>query len=222
MPRRAARHVGLLLLLLAGCHSTPTEPTAAVPDGRSYVPLNVSCLMAPELACVVTRFGQGDLTSQAEWYATDVMYGTTAADGVTFPRPGVPVPSRPVKLYIAARVGTETRASSLSYEMAPGARPIELAALFGFAYEGDTGFNGLEGVRVEALGGDGVTGASAVTGSNGFYLLSHVRVGVPFTLRASKTGYRSVDVAHPGVRVLAEGFPDTTTTAQHFRLTRQP
>lgn len=223
MPVRAFSHVPLLgLLLLAGCHSTPTEPTAAGPDGRTYVPLNVNCLMAPELACAVTRFGQGDLTAQAEWYATDVIYGTTADPAVTFPRPGVPVASRPVKLYIAARIGTETRASSLSYDMAPGTRPIPLAALVGFTYEGDTGFNVLEGVRIEVLGNESVAGASTVTGAGGFYQLWHMRIGVPFTMRASKPGYTSVDVPHPGIRIAPEGFPDVATSAQHFRLNRQP
>lgn len=223
MRRRVLAGGGVLVLaLLAGCGGAPTEPTALVPDGRNYIPLNVNCLVSPELACVVTRFGQGDLTAQAEWYATDVIYGTTADPAVTFPGPGVPAATRPVKLYIAARIGTETRASSLSYEMAPGTRPVPLAAIAGFTYEGDTGLTTLDGVRIEIVDGEGIAGMSVVSGLSGFFLLSHVRIGMPFTMRASKPGYTSVDVQHPGIRVGPEGFPDVTTTAQHFRLNRQP
>jgi hypothetical protein len=51
--------------------------------------------------------------------------------------------------------------------------------------------------------------------------MPHVRVGVPFTIRASKPGYGSVEMQHSGIRVLPEGFPDTSTIAQHFRLNRR-
>lgn len=221
----AARHglalVSVLAALLGagGCSETPTSP--APPTSRSYAPLDVRCWIEGTLLCSVNRFGDGDLTGKAEWFATDLPWGTTPDPSVTFSRPGVPVASRPVKLYMAARVGTEADASPLSYELAPGAAPIPLAALTGFTFEGDTGFTGLEGVRVEIAGGTGITPASIVSGGGGFYMVTHVRVGVPFTMRASKDGYGSVDLQHPGIRVLPEGFPDTSTTAQHFRLNKR-
>ena len=207
---------------MAACGETPTSPATPGTARNTFAPLDVRCWLEAELLCSVHRFGEGDLTARAEWYATELIWGTTADPAVTFPRPGVPVASRPVKLYIAARVGTETRASSLAYDMAPGARPIALAALVGFSYEGDTGFTVLEGVRVDLLDGDGTAGLSAVTGGGGFYTISHVRVGVPFTIRASKAGYLPVNVQHPGIRVLPEGFPDTASIAQHFRLIKRP
>ena len=208
------------LLGVAACSDTPTSPQAPIGRG-SYAPLDVRCWMEAELLCNVHRFGDGDLTANAEWFATELPWGTVGDASVTFTRPGVPVASRPVKLYIAARVGTETRASSLSYEMAPGAVPIPLAALTGFTYEGDIGLTTLEGVRVEIAGGSGVATASALSGGGGFYSIMHVRVGVPFTIRASKDGYGTVDVQHPGIRVLPEGFLETSTIAQHFRLNRR-
>lgn len=222
----AARHGLVLVSVLAALLSaaacseeTPTSP--ALPTSRSYAPLDVRCWIEGTLLCSVNRFGDGDLTDKAEWFATDLPWGTTADPSVTFSRPGVPVASRPVKVYIAARVGTETRASTLSYELAQGVAPIPLAALTGFTYEGDTGFTTIEGVRVEIVGGNGVAAASVVSGGGGFYMFTHVRVGVPFTMRASKDGYGSVDVQHPGIRVLPEGFLETSTIAQHFRLNRR-
>lgn len=221
----AARHGLTLVTVLAAlgaaaCRETPTSPGPSTGRGN-YAPLEVHCLTAPELACLVRRFGGGDLTARAEWYATDQPGGTTTDPAVTFPRPGVPVAARPVKVYIAARVGTEARASSLSYEITPGAAPVSLAAVLGFTYEGDAGFAALDGVRVEIVSGPGLAATPAVSGINGLYTIPHVRVGVPFTIRASKTGYGSVDVQHAGIRVLSEGFPDTSTIAQHFRLNRR-
>lgn len=207
---------------MAACSGTPTSPASPGTARNSFAPLDVRCWMEAELLCSVNRFGEGDLTARAEWYATELSWGTTADPAVTFPRPGVPVASRAVKLYIAARVGTETRASSFAYEMAPGARPIPLAMLTGFVFEGDTGFTGLEGVKVEILDGEGVAGFSATTMVNGYYAIASVRVGVPFTMRATRTGYDSSVVRHEGIKVLPEGLPDFPTAAQHFRLNKRP
>lgn len=215
--------VGWMVVALAAgaCGGTPTGPGPSAPR-TSYAPLDVRCWIEAELLCSVHRFGEGDLTARAEWFATDVIWGTVAFPGVTFPRPGVPVATRPVRLYIAARVGTEARASSFAYEMAPGARPIPLALLTGFVFEGDTGFTGLEGVKVEILDGEGVAGFTATTNLTGSYSISYVRVGVPFTMRASRTGYEPSVVRHDGIKMLPEGLPDFATTAQHFRLKKQP
>ncbi len=220
-----ARHgpalVSVLAALLgtAACSDTPNSPTPATSTARGYAPLDVRCWIEGTLLCSLNRFGDGDLTDKAEWFATDLPWGTTPDPSVRFPRPGVPVASRPVKLYMAARVGTEVDASPVSYELAPGAAPIPLAALAGFTFEGDSGFTALDGVRVEILNAPGTAATSTL--SNGFYSIQHVRVGVPFTMRASKDGYASAEVQHPGIRVLPEGFPDAATTAQHFRLNRR-
>lgn len=223
----SARHGWALVSLfgavigIAACSETPTSPQAPVGRG-SYAPLQVQCTMEAELLCSVFRFGEGDLTAGAEWYATGLPWGTVPEPGVSFPRPGVPVASRPVKLYIAARVGTETDASSFAYEMAPGARPVLLAMLTGLVYEGDVGFTGLEGVDVQILDGEGMAGSSTTTNVSGFYAMSYVRVGVPFTIRATKNGYEPSLARHDGIKALPEGLPDFFTTSQHFRLKRRP
>lgn len=223
----AARHgltlvsVCAALLAVGACSETPTSPEAPSTGRSNYAPLDVRCWIEGSLLCSVNRFGEGDLTDKAQWFATDLPWGTTPDPAVTFTRAGVPVASRSVKLYIAARVGAETDTSPLSYELAPGATPIPLAALVGFTYEGDTGFTTLEGVRIEIVGGNGVSAASLVSGGGGFYQFTHVRVGVPFTMRASKEGYTSVEVQHAGIRVLDGGFPDTASAAQHFRMNRR-
>ena len=93
------------LLGVAACSDTPTSPQAPIGRG-SYAPLDVRCWMEAELVCNVHRFGDGDLTANAEWFATELPWGTVGDASVTFTRPGVPVASRPVKLYIAARTAT--------------------------------------------------------------------------------------------------------------------
>jgi hypothetical protein len=166
----------------------------------------------------VQRFGEGDLTARAEWFATDVMWGTTPDARVTFRAPGVPEATERVRVFIGARVGTETDQSPYSYETAPGARPSPLAALSGFVYEGDSGLTGLSNVTVEILDGDGTAGLSATTNGNGFYIIFHLRVGVPFTIRASKVGYEPAVAAHQGIMPSPQGFPDSDTIFQHLRL----
>ena len=207
-------------LSLGGCQAaeTPTQPTARF----SLAPLEVRCSADATLVCAVQRFGEGDLTAQAQWFATDVIWGTQPDPAVTFPTPGVPVVARPVRLYIGARVNTETRASSYSYEMAPGSRAVPLAALSGFVYEGEAGYSGMSDARVEILEGEANAGLSATTNLNGFYLIFHVRVGVPFTIRASKSGYGPSVAAHQGIKPHPLGFPDAETISQHFRLNQQP
>lgn len=141
---------------------------------------------------------------------------------MTFTQPGVPVATRRVQLYIAARVGTETRASSFSYEMAPGAKAIPLALLLGYVWQGETSLAGLADVRIDILEGDGVAALSAMTNMNGSYQLFHVRVGVPFTIRAFRPGWTPSVVRHEGIKALPEGFPDFLTTVQHFRVMPLP
>lgn len=221
----APRRIGLVAvwfgtLGLAACQQGPESPTQPTAN-REYAPLEVRCSADVTLTCTVERFGEGDLTAQAEWFATDVMWGTVPDPGVTFTRPGVPVATRPVRLYIGARVGTETDRSSYSYEMAPGARAVQLAALLGFVYQGETGNSGLGDARVEIVEGEGSTGLSATTTANGSYTIFHVRVGVPLRIRGSKAGYEPSVATHQGIKPHPLGFPDAESIFQHFWL-KQP
>lgn len=205
---------------LSACQeaSTPTRPTGK----PQYVPLEVRCAVTAGLACTLRRFGEGDLTAAAEWFATDVIWVGGVDPRVSFPSPGVPVVSDRAQVYIAARVGTETRASSYSYELAPGAAPVPMAIFSGYTFDGDTGFVGVSGVAIE-LTGDGIVPQAATTDVNGRYAFTHVRVGVPLTVRASRSGFEPQTLQHGGIRPATEGdFPDTSTTVQHFRLARRP
>ncbi|MEZ5418676.1 MAG: carboxypeptidase-like regulatory domain-containing protein [Vicinamibacterales bacterium] len=169
----------------------------------------------------MTRFGEGDLTFLAEWYTSDVGWADPAPAPVTFARPGVPVATTPTVVYIAARLGTERRASSFSYELAPGTPPVPLATLMGSTLEGETGATALADVRVEVIGTQGGRVVTTSSGAGGVYFLPHVRVGVPLRLRASKPGFRTTEVNHPGIRAHPDGFPDYTTNGQIFRLVRE-
>lgn len=206
-----------VVLGLSGCQdaATPTQPTGK----PQYIPLEVRCSSGGALSCTVQRFGEGDLTARVEWFATDVAWGTTADPRVTFPVAGVPVTSERVQLYIAARVGTETRASSYSYDLAPATPPVPMALFSGYTFDGDAGFVGVSGVAVE-LAGDGIVPQAATTDVNGRYAFTHVRVGVPLTIRVSRSGFASQTAQHGGIRPATEcDCPDWSTTVQHFRLT---
>jgi hypothetical protein len=206
--------------MLVACQQpeTPTQPTGK----PQYVPLSVRCGVEPSLRCTVQRFGEGDLTAMAEWFATDVIWVGGVDRRVSFPSPGVPVVNERAQVYIAARVGTETRASSYSYELAPGAAAVPMAIFSGYTFDGDTGFVGVSGVAIE-LTGASVVPQTATTDVNGRYAFSHVRVGVPLTIRASRSGFESQTVPHEGIKPASEGdFPDAGTTVQHFRLARRP
>ncbi|HUU34108.1 MAG TPA: carboxypeptidase-like regulatory domain-containing protein, partial [Vicinamibacterales bacterium] len=185
-------------------------------------PLEVVCSTDGPVMCTARRFGEGDLTGVVQWLASSTNTVQEPEPSVSFPSPGVPVPSRWTQVYIGARLGSEVDASSFAYEMAPGARPILLAPLVGYVYEGETGLAGLSDVKVEIIDGEGNAGLSRTTNVNGFYQMFHVRVGVPFTMRASRLGYVSALASHPGIEVHALGFPDIDTSFQHFHLTKLP
>lgn len=214
-----ARLAALASLLTAACQQpeTPTQPTGK----PQYIPLDVRCTVDAALRCTVQRFGEGDLTASADWFASDVIWAATADPRVSFPYPGVPVASERVQLYIAARVGSEVRASLFSFEMAPGARPIPHAIFSGYAFDGETGFVGVSGVTIR-LEGEGVPTQTATTDVNGRYAFTHVRVGVPLTVHASRDGFAPQSARVEGIRATAEGnAPDVSTAVQHFRLLRR-
>ncbi len=197
----------------------PTRPSAAKPQ---YVPLDVRCTADAALRCTVQRFGEGDLTARAEWFATDVMWVGGVDARVRFPAPGVPQASEPVTAYIAARVGGDTRASLFSFEMAPGARPVPHATFSGYVFDGDTGFVGVSGVAIR-LEGDGIAPQTATTDVNGRYAFTHVRVGVPLTIAASRDGFAPQTARVDGIRPTPDGnSPEVSSAVQHFRLVRRP
>jgi hypothetical protein len=206
-------------LSLSACQEAAEGPTQ--PTGKpQYIPLEVRCSSGASLSCSVQRFGDGDLTARAEWFAIDVIWVGAADRRVSFASPGVPVPSERVQVYIAARVGTETRASSYSYELAPGTAPVPMALFSGYVFDGDTGFVGIAGVTID-LQEEGAAPRTATTDVNGRYAFTHVRVSTALTIRAARNGFESQTARHVGIMPAAEGpFPDSSTTVQHFRLRR--
>lgn len=209
------------VLGLTACQGAPTTPTQ--PTGRgNAAPLEVVCSTDGPVTCSARRFGEGDLTGVVQWLASSTNSVQEPEPSVSFSSPGVPVPNRWTQVYIAARLGSEVDASSFAYEMAPGARPILLAPIVGYVYEGETGLAGLSGVTVEIIDGEGNKGLSRTTNLNGFYQMFHVRVGLTFTMRASKPGYVPALASHPGIQIHPMGFPNVESSFQHFRLTKLP
>jgi hypothetical protein len=106
-----------------------------------------------------------------------------------------------------------TRTPSIPQRQLLPSRPICLA----LSSRGD-GFTLIPDVRVEIVDGGIDTGKYDQTRVNGAYLLEHLRMGVPLTVRASKPGYVASTQTHPGIVDDSSGYPEPNSL--HFRLAR--
>jgi hypothetical protein len=208
--------VGLAIIGIAGCGTSPTAPS--VPVGRSSPPpIEIDCQATPQLRCTANLFGEGDVTSGAMWSAAESMrlaldVPVTASTAVEFPSPGVIRVVRDQNVYIRAdyvspRWGKMRNIAPHAFAVQPGGVATPLSAV-----SGDTQ---LAGVTVEIVDGEGL-GKRAESLVNGFYMIEFLRLNRPFTARASKPGYRPQTKTHPGIVDDATGHPSNAYL--HFTL----
>jgi hypothetical protein len=186
--------------------------------------LLVVCLTTPTLTCSASLYGEGDVTAKATWSAADSFrlaldVPVTASSAVAFPSPGVPTALRAQNVYIRAdytspRWGHVRSIAPHAYALDPGGLAVPLAYLSGDVFTGGIPGNGVVGgATVEIIDGEG-TGKQAVTrDDNGSYLIEFLRLNLPFTARASKSGYSTDVRQHTGIVDDANGYPSNRTLA---------
>ncbi|HXB57527.1 MAG TPA: carboxypeptidase-like regulatory domain-containing protein [Vicinamibacteria bacterium] len=135
-----------------------------------------------------------------------------------FTSPGVVTPLRQGNIYVRAKFAGEYGSSPHSYAVDPSAPPVVLAPLSGQVYEDNGKYTAIPDVTVEIIDGAYNTGKRAMTLSNGFYNIDHLRMAVPFTARASRPGYQTQVLTHPGLTDDINGYPDNNSL--HFYLKR--
>jgi hypothetical protein len=219
MRGRGLTAVSLGLLVAAACEiGTPSEPSRLKPQ---FVPLVVTCDVVPVWRCTASRFGDGDVTARAQWSAADsfrlamdtVVSGSTA---VEFPSPGLPRALRPAEVYIRADYvttnGQHLRAvAPHAYAAESGGQAVPMAYVSGTSFVGppSTGPSAvrLGGVTIEIVDGEGAGKQAMTRDDNAFYMIEFLRLGIPFTVRASKPGYEPDVRVHPGIVNGETGHP---------------
>lgn len=156
------------------------------------------------------------MTAKAAWTAAESIreawdLPVPVSSAVTFPSPGVVQAVRRANIYVRAdyldQAARKTRDYTIhAYAIDPTSPPVPLAYISGSTYAAGTPPAPLGGVTVEIIDGDRM-GTRAVTLDNGAFLLEFMRLGTPFTMRASRAGYRTAELTHPGVVDNALGYP---------------
>jgi hypothetical protein len=219
MVRRAAA-ILVFVGLVWGCGESPTTPSSSKP---SFVPLNVSCVTSPSFRCTAFRFGEGDVTARVSWSAADssrlaMDAPVTRSSVVDFPTPGVPRILQPGAVYIRADYLTQDSGpirdvAPNSYLVTPGEASVPAASISGAT-------TGVGGATIEIIDGEGAGRRTVSREDNAYFTIEFLRLGAPFTIRASKDGYIPDVQTHPGIVNSASGFPTNTTI--HFSLLRSP
>jgi hypothetical protein len=168
-----------LLLLLAACNGSPTEPhggMATLVQSCSPSGANVTCTVT---AANVGQVVYGDVTGEATWLSS----GTPGS----FVQPGVFVPAGSGEVEIWARYTwkeTETKSMFLVSPTAPARRLMFVGGNVVDAASKEK----LVGATVRILDGY-AAGKSATTNSIGYYSIKPILTGETFTLEASFPGY---------------------------------
>lgn len=207
----------LLALALAGCGSTsqtspftPTRPT-------DVAPLRIACRVdPPSVRCAATVFGVGDVTAQTRWWASSTFVFPDESKDVIFFAAGTVTAVQRADVYIRGDYrnsggGLLSGLAPHSYAMTPGEAPVPLAYV-----TGQVNVPGLGGATVEIIDGEG-KGKKDVSRDNGFFMIEHVRLGAPFTIRASKDGYVPEVKTNSGIIDDVFGYPANNT--MQFTLT---
>jgi len=197
------------VVIVAGCHQTPTEPDRREPT------LVVYCQPAGrDVSCTAVLFGvtsatsSRDVTLTAVWMASDATLGSYSAPG-QFTATG------------RGEVGLWARYEE--YESWPQARflvdPVEparwLYSLDGFVVDDETN-QGLAGAEVRILTGY-AAGRTGTAGANGFYEVERVLTDETFSAVASHAGYEPVTVQY---RVSPPDGSSSDPSSLNFRLHR--
>jgi hypothetical protein len=213
-----------LAIGLSACGLSPTEPTFT-PHDRSEVLFPPACTPVRfEVRCTVTWWvrdqGTSDVTLLATWTATDsgLSDGLTPSSVAYAPMPGRIVPLRAGNIGIVASYANQRVFSAHTYAVDPAAPAVVLVPyLRGVVFESD-GKTSIADARVEIVDGGIDTGKSGQTAANGAFSIQDVRMGVPLTLKASKTGYVPAVLSIPPIADDDLGYPQASPL--NFKLQR--
>jgi hypothetical protein len=145
----------------------------------------------------------------------------TPSSAVVFSAPGVPTAVSARNVYIRADYtsprwpGGFRSIAPHAYALSPDGGATPLAYISGTVFAGPPapGSPLVGDATVAIVSGEGA-GTSQVTRENGSYMIEFLRLGTPFTIRASKAGYSSDTREHPGIVDDSLGYP--SNTAIHF------
>jgi hypothetical protein len=191
--------------------STPFRPDLFRP------PIQVRCDVNPTLACTATVLGEGDVTARAARSAADSFSAigdqpVRSTNAVVFRTPGVPTVTAPHEFYIRADCdapyGQTSDVAAHAFSLTPDGSAVPLAYVAGSVRSAAVG--ALAGATVEIVSGEG-QGKTSLTIENGAYMIEFLRLGRPFTVRASKAGYTSETRTIPGVVDDASGYPSNAS-----------
>ena len=169
-----------VILLAVGCKS-PTEPTKLF-----YRELILDCRPAgSNVQCTASIFDEGDVTTKSTWFSQ----GATG----TFVAPGHFVPAARGEVAISARYQTFEPPLKTIFLVDPAAQARPLS-LLDVAVDDAVARAPITGVEVQILDGY-AAGRTAVT-KDGFCRLERVQTGETFTVRVSRSGYKTVEISH--------------------------
>jgi hypothetical protein len=206
----------MTLAALAACGGSPVSPSSGKPPSPPWVV--VTCTASATLRCSASVYGEGDITASATWSAAEAFLPAMdvplpSSSAVVFPTPGLVQVLRPQNVYIRADYLSPTWGHLRSiaphaYGLDPAEPPVPLAYLSGTTVPG--------GVTVEIIEGEDTGRKDVSREDNGFYMIEFLRLGSPFTVRASKAGYAPEVKTHPGIVDGVTGYP--TNSSLHFSL----
>jgi hypothetical protein len=159
-----------------------------------------------EVHCTVTMQvldspARTDITGVATWSVSEDPFSAvpTTIAGVT--APGVIVPFRPGDIYIRADYFANglriSNTAQHSYAVSPTSPAVVLSVYLAGSLFEFGGFKPIDDVLIEII--DGPDAGRSARAINGSYLIKYVAMNVPFTVRASKAGYETLEQRHPGI-----------------------
>lgn len=203
-------------LFAAACGETaPTQPSNPRPLAQ-FVRQPVCAPVGVEVHCTVQAplngVGDVDVTASATWTVAESNSsdGFTSIDVAVVAAPGRIVPVRSGNIAIHVRIPGAHNVAQHTYAVDPAAPAIVLAPAIAVAVTDATTGASIPDAKVEIISGGIDTGKSIQTLGNGAGSLQHLRMGVAFTIRASKAGYVASDMTTAPI-VDDEQIPGLTT-----------
>jgi hypothetical protein len=163
-----------------------------------------------------------DVTAAVTWSASDSSFSDcpTSSSVAIVASPGVIRPVRRGSVSIHVCNASGHRVALHAYAVDPAGPAVPLAPYVGGLVSEANGATPIVGAVVEIIDGGVDTGKTDTTRVNGTYFIEHIRMGMPFTVRASKPGYLSAESRHPGFVDNESGSPQPSNLP--LRLTKAP
>jgi len=192
-----------LAAALVACGADATQPSTSGLAGHLPTTSLESprCQVeGPNVRCSVRYAGGGganDVTSLAAWSLSSAAFENQPTTAAAVDAPGFIVPRDGGNISIDAAYGGWHSRAYYRFALAPGRDVIALApALTVIPREPDSRTIG--DVMIEILNGP-YAGQTRTTLPSGYSAFEFYPVGVPFTVRLSKTGYQTVTQSYSGI-----------------------